>query len=92
MPHIGGWDGTRKVLGLLLMTFGLEETVTLLHPRAWVAALLAEEEAHRHDAARRDAWWGRAREAAALLRARFGAKRVVVLGDLMQPTPLHFLV
>ncbi|MBX0326604.1 hypothetical protein K2Z83_02720 [Oscillochloris sp. ZM17-4] len=52
--------------------------------------MLAEEEAHRHDAARRDAWWGRAREAAALLRARFGAKRIVVLGDLVRPTPLHF--
>jgi hypothetical protein len=56
LPHIGGWDGTRKVLGLLLMTFGLEETVQLLHPREWVAALLEEEAARRHDTARRDAW------------------------------------
>lgn len=90
LPHIGGWDGTRKVLGLLLMTFGLEETVLLLHPREWVAALLAEEAARRHDAALRDAWWGRAREAAVLLRERFGVKRIVVLGDLVRPEPLHF--
>lgn len=90
LPHIGGWDGTRKVLGLLLMTFGLEETVQLLHPREWVAALVEEEEALHHDAARRDAWWTRAREAAALLRERFGVQRVVVLGDLVRPEPLHF--
>jgi len=90
LPHIGGWDGTRKVLGLLLMTFGLEETVLLLHPREWVAALLEEEEARRHDAARRDAWWGRARAVAALLRERFSVQRVVVLGDLVRPEPLHF--
>jgi hypothetical protein len=90
LPHIGGWDGTRKVLGLVLMTFGLEETVLLLHPREWVSALLEEEEARRHDAARRDAWWGRAREAAAMLRERFGVQQVVVLGDLVCPEPLHF--
>lgn len=90
LPHIGGWDGTRKVLGLLLMTFGLEETVLLLHPREWVSALMEEEEARRHDAARRDVWWGRAQEAAALLRERFGVQQVVVLGDLVCPEPLHF--
>ncbi|MBX0328389.1 Uma2 family endonuclease [Oscillochloris sp. ZM17-4] len=37
LPHIGGWDGTRKTLGLLLMTFGLEKAVQFLHPREWVA-------------------------------------------------------
>lgn len=90
LPHIGGWDGTRKVLGLLLMTFGLEEAVRLLHPREWVAALLEQEAAHRHDAARRDAWWERARQAATLLRERFGVGQVLVLGDLVRPEPLHF--
>ena len=40
-PQIGGWEGTRNVLGLLLMTFGLEEVVLLQHPQAWVAALHA---------------------------------------------------
>jgi Uma2 family endonuclease len=90
LPHIGGWDGTRKVLGLLLMTFGLAATVQLLHPQEWVAALVEQAEAHRHDAARRDAWWGRAREAATLLRERFAVQRVVVLGDLVHQEPLHF--
>jgi Uma2 family endonuclease len=57
VPHIGGWDGTRKVLGLLLMTFGLEAAVQLLHPREWVAALLEEEEG-RHDRWPRSRWRG----------------------------------
>ncbi|MEI8305838.1 MAG: hypothetical protein WCF99_02120, partial [Chloroflexales bacterium] len=42
------------------------------------------------DAARCDTWWGRAREAAALLCERFSAQRVVILGDLVRPEPLHF--
>ena len=50
---IGDWRGTRNVLGLLLMTFGLDAAVSLLHPRTWVAGLLAEEAARRHDAGRR---------------------------------------
>jgi Uma2 family endonuclease len=60
-PYIGGWEGTRNVLGMLLMTFGLTEVVQLLHPSAWVAALAAEEAAHLRDDERRDAWWGVAR-------------------------------
>jgi hypothetical protein len=89
-PHIGDWDGTRNVLGLLLMTFGLEEVVALQHPREWVAALLAEEQDQLNDAGHRDAWWNVARQAAALLRERFGVQRVAVIGDLVRPQPLGF--
>jgi len=89
-PHIGGWQGTRNVLGLLLMSFGLEDAVALHHPREWVAALLAQEQDERSDAGRRDAWWSVARQAAALLRERFGVQRVAVIGDLVRPAPLGF--
>ncbi len=89
-PYIGGWEGTRNVLGMLLMTFGLTEAVTLLHPREWVAALLAEEHARLSDAGRRDAWWSVARQAAALLRERFGVSRVAVIGDLLRSEPLGY--
>jgi Uma2 family endonuclease len=89
-PQIGGWEGTRNVLGLLLMTFGLEEAVTLLHPRAWIAALHAEEHEQQRDLGRRDAWWGIARQAAALLHQRFGAARVAVIGDLLRSAPLGY--
>jgi hypothetical protein len=44
---IGDWRGTRNVLGLLLMTFGLEAAVSLLHPRTWVAGQLAEDHLRR---------------------------------------------
>jgi hypothetical protein len=87
---IGDWRGTRNVLGLLLMTFGLEATVSLLHPRTWVAGLLAEEAARRHDAGRRDQWWTLARQAADILRERFGVRQVAVIGDLVRPAPLHY--
>jgi len=40
-PEIGGWEGTRNMLGPLL-SFGLTEVVRLLHPREWVAALLLQ--------------------------------------------------
>ena len=64
--------------------------MTLLHPQAWVAALHAEEQAQQHDRGRRDAWWGIARQAAALLHQRFGAARVAVIGDLLRSAPLGY--
>jgi len=60
------------------------------HPREWVAALLAEEQAQLSDAGRRDAWWSVARQAAALLHERFGVSRVAVIGDLLRSEPLGF--
>jgi hypothetical protein len=39
---IGGSEATRRVFGMLLMTFGLTETVKLAHPRDWVAFLAPE--------------------------------------------------
>ena len=36
---IAGREGSRKVLGMLMMTFGLVESVKLAHPREWVAFL-----------------------------------------------------
>ena len=89
-PHIGGWEGTRNSLGLLLMTFGLEEALALQHPHDWIAALLAAEREQLNDAGRRDAWWSVARQAAVLLRERFGVQRVAVIGDLVRPEPLGF--
>ena len=36
---IDGSEGTRRVAGMLLMTFGLVEVVKLAHPRTWVTLL-----------------------------------------------------
>lgn len=89
-PLIGGWAGTRNVLGLLMMTTGLEQAVGLLRPRDWVDGLLAEAETRRNDAARRDWWWSRARDMAELLRRETGVERVAVVGDLVRTRPLHY--
>ena len=89
-PHIGGWEGTRNVLGLLLKTFGLQDAVRLLHPREWVAGLHAEETAQTNGLEQRHVWWREARRAAELLRARFSAGQLAVVGDLVAPTPLHY--
>ena len=51
--------------------------------------LTAEEEEDR-DAARKQDWWRIAREAAALLRERFGAHQVAVVGDLVRDRPLNY--
>ena len=82
--------GMREFLGLLLMTLGLVETITLLPPHQWIEALLTTEEEEGRDAARKEDWWRIAREAAALLRERFGAQQVAVAGDLVRDRPLHY--
>lgn len=64
--------------------------VSLLHPRTWVAGLLAEEAARRHDAGRRDHWWTLARQAADILCERFGVRQVALIGDLVRFAPLHY--
>ena len=90
MPYIGGWNGTRNALGLLLMTFGLENSVILLSPQAWVAALGAEQASRQQDAARRDQWWSRAHEVVEDLRRHAGVERAAVIGDLVHPAPLDY--
>jgi len=55
-----------------------------------VAGLLAAEAARRNDARRRGQWWTLARQAAAILRERFGVQQVAVIGDLVRFAPLHY--
>jgi Uma2 family endonuclease len=88
-PWIGGSRGSRNVLGMLLRTEGLARAVTVLHPREWVAALMQVEQDRGTEAARRQHWWEIARQAAALLRERFGLRKLVVIGDLVRAVPLN---
>ncbi|MCP4698771.1 MAG: hypothetical protein GY862_18255, partial [Gammaproteobacteria bacterium] len=81
---------TRKYLGLSLMTFGLTETVKLLHPRRWLTALMKAERDESNDAARKTEWWKIARKAAAFLRGKFGPVKLAVTGDLLESNPLNF--
>ena len=52
---IDGYEGTRRLVGMLLMTLGLEETVRMLHPREWVAFL--DPLPYRAEQEKRTAYW-----------------------------------
>jgi predicted nucleotidyltransferase len=87
---IDGRLGTRNVIGMLLRTFGLTETVALLHPRDWVAGLSEMEQARRGDSKRKARWWNLARKVANRLRAKRKALRIAVIGSLARPEPLDY--
>lgn len=87
---IGGYRGTRNVLGMFLRTFGLIETVKVLPPGVWVAGLQKAELDLLSDAKRKAGWWQLARNVAARLREECGVRRIAVIGDLTRPEPLHF--
>jgi hypothetical protein len=38
----------------------------------------------------RDTWWTLARQAADILRERFGVRQVALIGDLVRSAPLHY--
>jgi Uma2 family endonuclease len=88
-PWVGGSRGSRNTIGFLLRTEGLARAVTVLHPRAWVGALVRAEAEAATDGERRQRWWGVARQVAAELRERFGFGRLVVIGDLVREAPLN---
>ncbi len=87
---VGGTNGTRNVLGLLLRTMGMVEAVQLLHPRWWLRGLAREEKAQGRDAGRKSRWWQLARRLAACLREKHGWGRIAVIGDLTNSAPLHY--
>ncbi|MBW4637182.1 MAG: Uma2 family endonuclease [Gloeocapsa sp. UFS-A4-WI-NPMV-4B04] len=89
-PQIGGRIGIRNLIGMLLMTFGLAEAVKLLPPTQWVSALLETTAFIRNDTERKAAWWQLARQAAALLREKYGMTRLGVIGDLVRSEPLNY--
>lgn len=81
-PIIAGREGTRNVLGMLLRNFGLREAVSLLPPAQWVEALARARDARLREAEHREAWWQRARQAAAVLRESCAPERLAVVGAL----------
>ena len=89
-PLIGSTPGTRNVLALLLMTFGLTSTVKLLPPQAWIQSLRQRLDWERHDAERKAEWWEIAHQAAERLRSHFSIERLGVIGELAGPQPLNY--
>ncbi len=89
-PLIESTPGTRNVLAMLLMTFGLASVVKLLPPQAWLQGLRQRLEQELHDAEQKAAWWAIARQAAEILHTDFGVGRLGVIGDLAMPQPLNY--
>ncbi|WP_081972814.1 Uma2 family endonuclease [Leptolyngbya sp. KIOST-1] len=89
-PLIGSTPGTRNVLAMLLMTFGLESAVKLLPPQAWIEGLRQRLEWEQKDAERKTEWWQLAHQAAERLRTHFNLGRLGVIGDLTMPQPLNY--
>lgn len=89
-PQISYKRGTKRLLGLLLMTFGLASVVKVLPPQVWVQALKQRIAWEQQDEHRKAEWWRLARQAATVLREQFGIDRVGVIGDLASPNPLNY--
>jgi Putative restriction endonuclease len=89
-PYIGSREGIQGLTGMFLMTFGLVESVKLLHPRFWVEALLARRFAVQNNQEHKAQVWQLVNEAAKLLREQYGATRLGIIGDLVKPEPLNF--
>ncbi|MBE9158213.1 Uma2 family endonuclease [Nodosilinea sp. LEGE 06152] len=89
-PLIGSTPGTRNVLAMLMMTFGLISTVKLLPPQCWIQGLRQRIEAEQRDAERKAEWWTTARQAAERLRSHFSVERLGVIGELAMAQPLNY--
>ncbi|NJL40162.1 MAG: Uma2 family endonuclease [Leptolyngbyaceae cyanobacterium RM2_2_4] len=89
-PQIGYKIGTKHVLGMLMMTFGLVSAVQVLPPQTWIAALRQRLDLEQQDAQRKAAWWQLARQAAERLHNQFGLSHVGAIGDLVRPQPLNY--
>jgi len=89
-PYIGSREGIQGLIGMFLMTFGLVESVKLLHPRYWVEALLATRLTVQNNKEHKEQVWQLVHQAAKLLRSKYGATRLGVIGDLVKKEPLNF--
>jgi hypothetical protein len=89
-PLICGRRATRNVLGMLLMSLGLREAVTMRPAVEWVAGMQSHQRKMREQAALRERWWDKARQVAQMLRDKYGVTRIGVVGDLLEPYPLNY--
>ncbi len=87
-PYIGSREGIQGLIGMFLMTFGLVETVKLLHPRDWVEALLTTRLSVQNHQEYKGRVWQLVHQAARLLRSKYGATKLGVIG--LVESPLNF--
>jgi Uma2 family endonuclease len=89
-PLIGGEQGTRNAIAMLLMTLGLVETVKLLPKYEWVRVLRRIEREQQGDIQKRQEWWNEAGKIAQKLHTEHQVGGVGVIGDLLQSKPLNY--
>jgi Uma2 family endonuclease len=89
-PLIGGKQGTRNAIAMLLMTLGLVETVKLLPEYEWVRVLRRIEREQQGDGQKRQEWWNQAKAIAQQLHREYQVGGVGVIGDLLQSRPLNY--
>lgn len=88
--QISGDEGVRNLTGMLLATIGISEACRYAPPAAWLAALRRRSEMEARDGQIRREWRARAAKAAEVLRAKYGAARIAITGDLVSERPLGF--
>jgi Uma2 family endonuclease len=90
-PVVGGFLGTRHLLGMLVAGFGIRQTLSLLERPQWQEAIAAAREQHQASSAIRTRAWSVARQVARDLMAADACEGVGVIGDLVvENEPWHF--
>ena len=87
---IGSEEGSRNVIGLLLMTLGLRSAVALFSPDEWRRAIDLRVRETKRDAEMREQMLTAARRAAEIVKESFKAERVALYGDYFSPVPINF--
>jgi hypothetical protein len=88
-PYVGGREGTKGLIGLLLMTFGLKDVVTLAHPQQWMKALLKQREKAKLAVHQTEAWQ-LASQIATFLKDHCFVEKIAVAGDLVTASGFSF--
>ena len=97
-PLLGGEEGTRNAIAMILMSLGLVETVKLISGYEWVRALRHIARQQQSDPQQRELWWQHAREIAKQLKTVHGVGGIGIIGALVDPLPLnrwsdvHFII
>lgn len=87
---IGSDEGSRNMIGMLLMTLGLRSAVRLFPSEQWRQAVDERIRETERDAESREKMLAAARRAAEIVKKYFKAERVALYGDYFSPVPINF--
>lgn len=87
---VGSDEGSRNMIGMLLMTLGLWSAVALFSSEEWRQAVDERLREMMRDADLREQMLAAARSAAEVIKKSFKAERVALYGDYFSPVPINF--